>query len=182
MKLLFAADLHGCREAAGRLVEVFGAGRYDYLVLLGDLLNHGPRNPLPEHYDPMAVAESLNALASRIIAVRGNCDSEVDQALLKFPMMAEYNQLLLPDRRCFLCHGHVHGPDKLPPLETGDLLCCGHTHLPVLEQGPACWLFNPGSTTIPRGGHPPSYGEYLDGELSVRTLHGGEPIIRHRLV
>jgi len=182
MKLLFGADLHGCRDAAGRLVARFEKGQYDYLVLLGDLLNHGPRNPLPEHYDPMAVVELLNPLAASIIAVRGNCDSEVDQALLDFPLMADYNQLLLPGRRCFLSHGHLYGPDNLPPLAAEDLLCFGHIHLPVLERGPACWLFNPGSTTIPRGGHPSSFGEYLDGELSIRALHGGEIINQLRLV
>lgn len=181
MKLLIASDIHGDLNAVDRLLSHFCAGQFDYLVLLGDILNHGPRNPLPQGYDPIGVSERLNQIASQVIAVRGNCDSEVDQALLNFPLLAEYNQLLVDERRMFLCHGHTYTPENLPPLAENDLFVSGHVHTPLLEKTPQCWLLNPGSVAMPRGGHPASYAIYEQGRLSVVTLESNQTLYSEKL-
>ncbi|MEQ9861838.1 phosphodiesterase [Pectobacterium cacticida] len=183
MKLMFASDIHGSLSATERVLAIFEQCRADWLILLGDFLNHGPRNPLPEKYQPAEVAACLNAYASRIIAVRGNCDSEVDQMLLTFPITASWQQVLVPQHRFFLTHGHLYHPDNLPPLNAGDVLVYGHTHIPVAEQRGEHYFFNPGSVSLPKGGFSASYGVFEQDELRVLPLHGGEPIaqvaIRH---
>ena len=176
MKLLIASDIHGCKRATQQLLHYFESEQYDYLLLLGDILNHGPRNPVPERYGPMEVIEQLNEIANKIIAIRGNCDSEVDQAMLHFPMMADYNYLLVEGRRWFLTHGHNYMPDKLPPIDEDDLFCYGHLHTPELRKGAHCWQLNPGSTTIPRYGNPPTFVTYQAHMLSLRHLHTGETL------
>ena len=168
MKLFFASDIHGSFVAAQKAIAAFEQSGARYLILLGVILNHGPRNPLPEGYDPIKVAKLLNQYAARITAVRGNCDSEVDQMLLDFPMMADYNLVMLANgRRLFLTHGHIYNADKHPQLMTGDVIVSGHTHIPVAERKADYFVFNPGSVAIPRNGLPASYG-LLDGQnLSV---------------
>lgn len=171
MKLMFASDLHGSLPAAEKALAIFAQSGARWLVLLGDLLNHGPRNALPEGYDPAAVAQRLNEVADKIIAVRGNCDSEVDQMLLRFPITAPFAQILLPGQRLFVTHGHLYNPDKLPPLAPHDALIFGHTHLPVAENRDGLYFFNPGSVSMPKGGFEASYGMLNDGVLSVHTLN-----------
>ncbi|ADO47685.1 phosphodiesterase [[Enterobacter] lignolyticus] len=171
MKLMFASDIHGALPATERVLSLFAESGARYLVVLGDVLNHGPRNALLPGYAPAEVAERLNTQAARIIAVRGNCDSEVDQMLLKFPMTAPWQQVLTPNQRLFLTHGHLFGPDNLPPLATGDVLVYGHTHIPVAEKRGDIFHFNPGSVSIPKGGFPASFG-LLDGnKLQVLALN-----------
>ncbi|MEX3020078.1 phosphodiesterase [Kluyvera sp. STS39-E] len=171
MKLMFASDIHGSLPAAERVLTLFANSGAKWLVILGDVLNHGPRNALPEGYAPAQVAERLNSVAERIIAVRGNCDSEVDQMLLHFPITAAWQQVLTERQRLFLTHGHLYGPDNLPPLASGDVLIFGHTHLPVAEKRGEIFLFNPGSVSIPKGGFAASYG-LLDGSnLQVLALN-----------
>lgn len=171
MKLFFASDLHGDLAATERMLAQYQRLGCDGLILLGDMLNHGPRNPIPEHYQPTAVAEALNQYASEIIAVRGNCDSEVDQMLLQFPMMADYAWVMLPSgQRLFLTHGHLYNAEKRPPLRDGDVIVHGHTHVPVAERNQQQFIFNPGSVTFPRNGLPPSYGLYHQGRLEVRSF------------
>ena len=119
MKLMFASDIHGSLPATERVLSLFEKSGAKWLIILGDVLNHGPRNALPEGYDPAQVAEKLNPYASRIIAVRGNCDSEVDQMLLHFPITAPWQQVLLEQHRLFLTHGHLFSPDNLPALAAG---------------------------------------------------------------
>ncbi len=173
MKLFFTSDLHGCAKATQQVLDLYQASNANYLILLGDLLNHGPRNPVPEHYAPAQVAEMLNPFADQIVAVRGNCDSEVDQMLLDFPMMSDYALFVLPTgHRLFLTHGHLYHADKRPPLKKGDVIAHGHTHLPVAEYQQEQFIFNPGSTTIPKGGNQASYGLYQDGKFQVVTLSG----------
>lgn len=168
MKLFFASDLHGCLDSTTRMLEAFKASGARHLILLGDVLNHGPRNPVPQAYAPAEVASALNEFKHRIIAVRGNCDSEVDQMLLEFPIMNDSAFVLLENgQRLCLTHGHLYNEEKLPPLNEGDILAHGHTHLPVAEKKVGYFLFNPGSVSIPKGGHPASYGLYDSGELSV---------------
>ncbi|MGY5956132.1 phosphodiesterase [Kosakonia sp. BK9b] len=171
MKLMFASDIHGSLPATERVLALFAQSDARWLVILGDVLNHGPRNALPEGYAPAQVAGRLNEQASRIIAVRGNCDSEVDQMLLHFPITAPWQQLLLPERRVFLTHGHLFGPDDVPPLEAGDVLAYGHTHIPVAEKRGDIFHFNPGSVSIPKGGVTASYGMLEENVLSVMALN-----------
>lgn len=155
------------------MISAFEQSGAQHLLLLGDILNHGPRNAIPQGYDPMKVVELLNTYGNKIIAVRGNCDSEVDQMLLNFPMMADYNWVLFPDgRRIFLTHGHIYRVDNPPNLSAGDIIASGHTHLPVAEKQGQTILFNPGSVTIPRGEHKASYGLLEDNRLSVMTFDG----------
>lgn len=172
MKLIFISDIHGnplALEKALKLADENGAER---ILLLGDLLNHGPRNPLTEGYNPAEVADLLNARAAQITCVRGNCESEVDQMLVKVPVLGEYAQVLVDNRQLFLTHGHIWNPDRLPVLSEGDVFCFGHTHIPVLEQRDGITIFNPGSITLPKGGHPATVGWYEDGRLWITDLDG----------
>ncbi|MHA2940010.1 phosphodiesterase [Vibrio sp. RC27] len=173
MKLFIASDIHGSEAATKELITAFLESGASQLILLGDLLNHGPRNPIPESYNPVAVSEILNQYADRIIAVRGNCDSEVDQMLLNFPIMSDLAWVLLEDgRRLVLTHGHVYHAAQLPPVSRQDVLMHGHTHIPVAEHIESCYLFNPGSVTFPRNGFSPSYGILDCKQLSVLTFEG----------
>lgn len=176
MKLMFASDIHGSLPATERVLALFAQSGAQWLVILGDVLYHGPRNALPEGYAPAQVAERLNEQASRIIAVRGNCDSEVDQMLLRFPITAPWQQVLLPSQRLFLTHGHLLGPDNLPALAQGDVLVYGHTHLPVAEKRGDIFHFNPGSVSIPKGGFAASYGLLDEGLLSIKALNDNRVI------
>lgn len=172
MKLLIASDIHGAAGYCRDLLAAWDREGADRLLLLGDLLYHGPRNDLPRDYAPKRVIPLLNALADRIIAVRGNCDAEVDQMVLDFPVMADYATLFdETGRELFLTHGHVFGAgmhnsvDHAPALPEGSALVYGHTHIKVNEASaahPGLWLFNPGSVSIPKdGAH--SYGIYEGG-------------------
>lgn len=171
MKLMFASDIHGSLPATERVLARFADSDARWLVILGDILNHGPRNALPEGYAPPKVAERLNDVAAQIIAVRGNCDSEVDQMLLDFPITAPWQQVLLERQRLFLTHGHLFGPQNLPPLATGDVLVYGHTHIPVAAKQGEIYHFNPGSVSIPKGGNVASYGMLQDNKLQVFALN-----------
>ena len=170
MRLMFASDIHGSLPATERVLALFAQSGARYLVILGDVLNHGPRNALPEGYAPAQVAERLNTQAQRIIAVRGNCDSEVDQMLLSFPITAPWQQVLTAQQRFFLTHGHLFGPDNLPPLCAGDVLVYGHTHIPVARRQGDIFHFNPGSVSIPKGGFAASYGMLDSNKLQVLEL------------
>lgn len=176
MKLMFASDIHGSLPAAERVLSLFAQSGAQWLVILGDVLNHGPRNALPEGYAPAQVAERLNSVAERIIAVRGNCDSEVDQMLLHFPITAPWQQVLMENSRLFLTHGHLFGPDNLPSLAAGDVLVYGHTHIPVAEKRGDIFLFNPGSVSIPKGEFTASYGLLNEGQLQVLALDDNQVI------
>lgn len=170
MKLMFASDIHGSLPATERVLTLFAESGARWLILLGDFLNHGPRNALPEGYAPGDVAGRLNSVKEKIIAVRGNCDSEVDQMLLDFPITAPWQQVLLPAQRLFLTHGHLYHPDNLPPLSAGDIFASGHTHIPVAERKGDILFFNPGSVSIPKGGFPASYGLLENDNLSIHAL------------
>ncbi len=178
MKLLIASDIHGAAAWCTRLMEAIDAHQPDRVVLLGDLLYHGPRNDLPEDYAPKQVISLLNGIADRVVAVRGNCEAEVDQMVLDFPCMADYALLCdeATGHTLFATHGHVYGPglhnsiDRLPPLHAGDTLLYGHTHIKVNQEGPGgIRLFNPGSVGIPKDGTH-SYGLYEDGTLTHIVL------------
>ncbi len=179
MKLLFFSDIHGVPDTLARLLEHVEVLKPDRLVLLGDVLYHGPRNGVPEHYNSPLVAGMLNARRRDILAVRGNCDSEVDQQLLEFPMMSDFSELLVGGRHFFLTHGHRWNKSNLPPISEGTVLVHGHTHIPELTLLPEkVTIFNPGSITLPKGGFPRTFG-FFDGEgLSVRRLEDGIAVFR----
>ncbi|MFC5076965.1 Phosphodiesterase YfcE [Vibrio thalassae] len=173
MKLFFASDLHGSLDATEQVLAAYLSSGAEHLVILGDVLNHGPRNPVPESYNPPKVAELLNAHSDSIIAVRGNCDSEVDQMLLAFPMMADYAWVMLANgQRLFLTHGHLYNAEKRPALKRGDVIAHGHTHIPVAEWQGEQIIFNPGSITFPRNGYAASYGLLEETTLSAHTFSG----------
>lgn len=150
MKLIIASDIHGSYYYAKKVVDAFEQEQGDRLVLLGDLLYHGPRNPLPKDYDPKLVFELLNTLKDKIIAVRGNCDSEVDQMVLEFPMMADYTTIFADGITIFATHGHLFNEDNLPPLQQNDVLLHGHIHISVLEKRNQYTLANPSSAALPK--------------------------------
>ncbi|PKH59230.1 phosphodiesterase [Shewanella sp. Choline-02u-19] len=175
MELFFASDLHGCFDSTQKMIAAFEQSDAKHLILLGDILNPGPRNTLPAGYAPIEVANLLNGYGDRIIAVRGNCDSEVDQVLLDFPIMSDYNLVLLPNgRRLFLTHGHLYNIANHPRLCRGDIIASGHTHVPVAAQHDDLIEFNPGSVTMPRGGHAASYGVLHNNTLSVMSFDGSQ--------
>ena len=152
MKLIIASDIHGSAYWCRKLCDLIEQEQPDKLVLLGDLLYHGPRNDLPQGYAPKEVIPMLSQYRDKIIAVRGNCEAEVDQMVLPFPCMAEFSQLYANGKTFYLTHGHHHNPDSLPPLPEGSVFLSGHTHvkLDVLRQGVRC--LNPGSVSIPKDG------------------------------
>lgn len=176
MKFLIASDIHGSAYWAERLMSAIEEEQPDRVILLGDLLYHGPRNDLPRDYAPKRVILLLNDLAKsgRVIAVRGNCEAEVDQMVLEFPCMSDSALVMDGDGRELFCtHGHVFGAgmhnsvDNMPALPAGSALVYGHTHIKVNEESqkhPGLWLFNPGSVSIPKDGTH-SYGIYEDGSF-----------------
>ena len=170
MKLLIASDIHGSAEYCRRLLEAYSRERADRLILLGDLLYHGPRNDLPEGYAPKEVIAMLNAHAEELLCVRGNCEAEVDQMVLCFPIMAEYALILYGRRVICLTHGHRMNADCPPPLKKGDLLVFGHTHVPMCEERGGLLCCNPGSVSIPKEGSPHSYMTVEGGRLLWKRL------------
>ena len=169
MKLVLASDLHGSALYTGQLMKRIEAEAPDRVLLLGDLLYHGPRNDLPEGYAPKQVIPMLNGIKEKIVAVRGNCEAEVDQMVLPFPCMAEFSQLLLDGKTFYLTHGHHHNPDDLPPLPEGSVFLFGHTHVKMDEVRSGVRCLNPGSVSIPKDGSH-SCLIYENGEFSFRIL------------
>lgn len=172
MKLFFMSDIHGSAHWLTKALDRFDQEQADHLVILGDLLYHGPRNPLPEEYNPKAVAEALNARKEKIMTVRGNCEAEVDQMLLEFPVMADYAILLYEGRRIFATHGHHFSMDNLPPLTKGDVFIQGHTHVPVAELRGDLYVLNPGSISIPKENYPNSYAVLENNRFTVKDFAG----------
>lgn len=152
MKIMIASDIHGSKYYAQRLMEAYRASGAGRLILLGDLLYHGPRNDLPRDYAPKAVIELLNEAADEILCVRGNCDTEVDQMVLDFPVMADYAVIELDGRLFYLTHGHIYGAEHFPNIKSGDGIIQGHTHIPMNEERNGVLCINPGSVSIPKNG------------------------------
>ena len=173
MKWMIASDLHGSAVYCRRMIEAFEREDADRLLLLGDLLYHGPRNDLPEGYAPKEVIPMLNGMKPKLLCVRGNCDAEVDQMVLDFPILADYAVLPVGQRLVYATHGHVHNLKNLPPLAPGDILLHGHTHIPAwTEFGEENLYLNPGSLSIPKEGSAHSYMT-LEGETFCwKTLEG----------
>lgn len=173
MKLLIASDIHGDLDSAKAVLAAYEREGADKLLLLGDLLYHGPRNDLPTTYNPKAVIELLNNNKDKILAVRGNCDTEVDQMVLTFPILADYAYLSLDGLSVFATHGHHHNTATPPPLRRGEILLHGHTHvLCATPFGDGNWYINPGSAALPKEGNPRTYAVYENRAFTVKTLDG----------
>ena len=170
---LIASDLHGSAYYTEQLLEAYRREEADRLLLLGDILYHGPRNDLPMGYAPKRVIAMLNPLADRITCVRGNCDAEVDQMVLDFPLMADCETVPLEEGKLVLTHGHIYNADNPPPLERGDILLHGHTHVPLCQHHPrGFWVLNPGSVSIPKENSPHGYLLLKDGVFLWKDLDG----------
>lgn len=173
MKLLIASDIHGDLASAKHVIDVMDREGCDKLVLLGDILYHGPRNDLPGGYDPKGVIELLNGRASSILAVRGNCDTEVDQMVLSFPILADYAYICVDGLRIFATHGHKFNTETPPPLASGDILLHGHTHVLCYQTfGEGNVYINPGSISIPKGGNKKTYIIYEDRKFRTVSIDG----------
>ncbi len=157
MKWLIASDIHGSAKWCRQLIEAYKREKADRILLLGDILYHGPRNDLPEEYDPKAVINMLGEYKDEILSVRGNCDTEVDQMVLPFPVLADYAVICEGKTTVFATHGHVYNEQKLPPLKNADILLHGHTHIPVCIQHENYTYINPGSVSIPKENSSHSY-------------------------
>lgn len=169
MKWMIVSDIHGSLEDLKKVFDIFENEHMDRLILLGDLLYHGPRNPLPEGYNPKEVAVLLNQYKDKIIAVRGNCDAEVDQMVLEFPIQADYSQLYIDGHRFFMTHGHLYNEDHMPLLNEGDILMYGHFHKPMLKTVNGIRIFNPSSISLPKA-EGKSFGVYENHELKLYSL------------
>lgn len=172
MKLMFASDIHGSAYYCRKMLEAYQAEEAERLILLGDILYHGPRNDLPKEYAPKEVIAMLNPMKNDICAVRGNCEAEVDQMVLDFPVMADYALILYGERNLYATHGHIYNENNLPPLKNGDILIHGHTHVLKAEKREDYTLLNPGSVSIPKEGNPPSYAILEDGLFTIKGFDG----------
>lgn len=173
-KIMIASDIHGSAFWCEKLIAAFQEEKPSTLVLLGDLLYHGPRNPLPLGYDPQKVAELLNEVKHKLLCVRGNCDSEVDQMLLEFPMLADYAMLKTGERTLFLTHGHLFNDKNRPPLPIGSVILNGHFHVPSHKKtdGGATYI-NCGSVALPKDDTPHSYLLFENDEFTWKNLSTG---------
>jgi len=174
MKLMIASDIHGSAAWCDKLLEAVKEEKPDRLLLLGDLLYHGPRNRLPDGYDPQKVAAALNEIRGMILCVRGNCEAEVDQMMLQFPVLAEYALIYVEGTTVFASHGHHFNINTLPNLQKGDVLLYGHTHVPLFERRDGIFCVNPGSVSIPKEGSGHLYLVMEDGVLRWKDLERGE--------
>ena len=173
MKIMAASDIHGSSYYCKKMLDAFAAENADRLLLLGDILYHGPRNDLPRDYAPKLVIEMLNAVKSKIFCVRGNCDTEVDQMVLQFPILADYCLLHYKNRLIYATHGHNFNTSQLPPLCDGDILLHWHTHVPAWEEfGNGNLYLNPGSVSIPKENSEHGYLTLEDNGIFFKNLDG----------
>lgn len=171
MKWMIASDLHGSAYYCRKMLEAFEREGADRLFLLGDLLYHGPRNDLPREYAPKEVIPLLNGKREKLLCVRGNCDAEVDQMVLEFPVLADYAVLPVGQRLIYATHGHIYHVKNLPPLAPGDVLLHGHTHVPAwTEFGQGNLYLNPGSVSIPKENSPHSYMTLEENAMQWKEL------------
>lgn len=170
MKLMIASDIHGSAHYCRLLIDAYKKETPDKLLLLGDVLYHGPRNDLPEEYAPKKVIEMLNDISENILCVRGNCDTEVDQMVLDFPVLADYAYLYIDGKTFFATHGHKFNESNPPKLSNGDILLNGHTHIPQFTKHESYIYANCGSVSIPKENTPHSYVIYENNTLLWKNL------------
>ena len=174
MKFIIASDIHGSAYYCRMLLEAFEKEKADKILLLGDILYHGPRNDLPKEYAPKEVIALLNPLKDKILCVRGNCDTEVDQMVLDFPVLADYAVIAVDKTVIYATHGHKYNEGNLPPVTEGDILFCGHTHIPVINKHETYTYMNTGSVSIPKENSPHSYVVFENGKFEWKNLEIGE--------
>ena len=174
MKYFIASDIHGSLYFCEKMLESFQKENADKLVLLGDILYHGPRNDLPKDYAPKEVIAMLNPLKEKILCVRGNCDTEVDQMVLSFPVLADYAVISVDGTVIYATHGHKYNEENLPPLAKNDFLLCGHTHIPKINKHGNYTYLNSGSVSIPKENTPHSYMIFENGKFIWKNLENGE--------
>ena len=174
MKFLIASDIHGSAYYCDLLLKAIETEKADRVLILGDILYHGPRNDLPKDYAPKRVIEMLNPLKDKLLCVRGNCDTEVDQMVLEFPIMADYSGIPVGDRLMYATHGHNFNENNLPPISKGDILLNGHTHVSkCVEYGDFIYM-NPGSVSIPKEDTPHSFMTLEEGNFLWKNLENME--------
>jgi putative phosphoesterase len=169
---MFASDIHGSSFYCEKMIEAFQQEGANRLILLGDLLYHGPRNDLPKEYNPKKVITMLNSIKENICAVRGNCDAEVDQMVLEFPIMADYCILMIDNKTVYASHGHNYHADSLPPLQDNDIFIQGHTHILMAERKKGQILLNPGSISLPKEDNEQTYGIIENGIFQIKNFKG----------
>ena len=173
MKLLICSDIHGDLDSIQKVLDAYKNENADKILILGDLLYHGPRNDLPPTYAPKKVIELLNANRDNILTVKGNCDTEVDQMVLNFPILADYSVFYLDGLTVFATHGHHHNTQTPPPLRRGDILLHGHTHVLKIEEfGEENTYINPGSAALPKEGNPRTYMVYENRRFIIKDFDG----------
>lgn len=172
MKLMFASDIHGSYAAAKKIKSAYESEKAEKLVLLGDLLYHGPRNPLPDEYAPQKVFELLNEMKDELLCVRGNCDSEVDQMVCQFSMMADYALINNDGSTMLITHGHIFGTSNPAPVKKGDIIISGHTHVPKAEVENGNVFLNPGSAALPKENFAKSYMVYENNKFTIKDFDG----------
>ncbi|HEX3077711.1 MAG TPA: phosphodiesterase [Lachnospiraceae bacterium] len=176
MKLMIASDIHGSEYYCQKMLTCFDNEKADKLILLGDILYHGPRNDLPKGYNPKGVIRLLNERKAELLCVRGNCDADVDQMVLEFPILSDSMILYLDGRMVFATHGHLYNTENMPMLKKGDILLHGHTHIQAFTEFGDYIYMNPGSISIPKEGNQNSYMIYEDGIITIKNLD--EEVIR----
>ena len=181
MKYVIASDIHGSADWCEKLLQLFTMEQADKLVLLGDILYHGPRNDFPDGYSPKRVFAMLNAVKEKIVCIRGNCDSEVDQMVLQFPCLADY--ALVDGGVCtlFATHGHLYNKDMPPLLQKEDILLNGHFHCPEFSHMQTGYYVNCGSVALPKDGTPHSCIVYENGTFAFKDLATGETVATYTL-
>ncbi len=172
MKFLIASDLHGSAYYTRQLLDAFQREHADRMILLGDLLYHGPRNDLPRDYAPKQVIALLSEYKDRVLCVRGNCDTEVDQMVLPFPILADYAVLPVGQRLMYCTHGHHFNVNALPPMQKGDILLYGHTHVPLKDVNDERVCLNPGSVSLPKEDSWHGYMTLEDGRFRWLDFDG----------
>lgn len=174
MNYLVVSDIHGAYSGAQAIEDALKYHNLKNTLCLGDVLYHGPRNDLPNDYAPKKVIPIMNQLKNNIICVRGNCEAEVDQMVLEFPCMADYNIVPMKTHKVFMSHGHIYSPNNLPTLNENDCFLSGHTHIPTAYQKDGIYLLNPGSISLPKEDHPRTYAVLTDDSFTVYTLEHKE--------
>lgn len=172
MRIMIVSDIHGSAYYCEKMIKAYKLEGADKIIILGDILYHGPRNDLPLDYNPKKVIEKLNEIKNEILCVRGNCDTEVDQMVLDFPILAEYAIVDFDNHIGFITHGHVFNKQNMPKIKPGEILINGHTHIPAFERYNEYIYINPGSISIPKGDSENSYIMYEKGKFEFKNLEG----------
>lgn len=172
MKILVLSDIHGSLYYLNKVLNTYEQENFNYILILGDELYHGPRNNLPKDYNPKEVANLLNKYKNKILAIRGNCDSEVDQMLIEYPILSDYTIILLNNRKIFATHGHIYNKNNLPPLEKNDIFIYGHTHIFEAVKDNDIYFLNPGSISLAKNNNPNTYGVLDENSFIIKDLDG----------